>query len=139
MQRVEQAGAIPFTVIAGKPRILLVKSKHSPTQWIFPKGHIEPGETPEQAAVRELSEEAGVWGRVLAPAGTLAFRSVGEDVRVQYYFVRYDGQPVGGEPRARQTFELDAAIAALAHDDAKSLLARGRPTIERLAETADSV
>jgi 8-oxo-dGTP pyrophosphatase MutT (NUDIX family) len=134
MPRVEQAGAIPFTVVAGKPRILLVKAKHSPADWIFPKGHVEPGETAEQAAVRELSEEAGVRGRVMAPAGTLTFRSVREDVRVQYYFVRYDGQPTGGEPRARETFDLDAAIAALAHDDAKGLLINGRLTIERLAQ-----
>jgi 8-oxo-dGTP pyrophosphatase MutT (NUDIX family) len=136
MDRVEQAGAIPFTVVDGTPRVLLVTAKHSPTDWIFPKGHIEAGETAEQAAVRELSEEAGVHGRAIAPAGTLQFRSVNEDVRVHYYFVRYDGEPAGGEPRARKLFDLDAAIAALAHPDAKRLLANGRSTLERLARTS---
>ncbi len=28
--------------------------------WGFPKGHVEPGETPETAAMREISEETGI-------------------------------------------------------------------------------
>ncbi|HMC70482.1 MAG TPA: NUDIX domain-containing protein, partial [Mycobacteriales bacterium] len=34
--------------------------------WSLPKGHVEPGETVEDAAVREVSEETGITGRVLA-------------------------------------------------------------------------
>jgi 8-oxo-dGTP pyrophosphatase MutT (NUDIX family) len=37
--------------------------------WSLPKGHIEQGETPEQAAVREVREETGITARVLAPLG----------------------------------------------------------------------
>lgn len=101
MQRVEQAGAIPFTVVAGRPRIRLVKAKHTPTEWIFPKGHIEPGETREPAAVRELSEEAGILGRTMARREPLTFRGGNEAVRVHYCLVRYEGQPVSREPCAR--------------------------------------
>jgi 8-oxo-dGTP diphosphatase len=44
--------------LAGKkPEFLLIKAKG---RWLFPKGNIEKGETPEKAALREISEETGL-------------------------------------------------------------------------------
>lgn len=42
-------------------------------KWSLPKGHIEPGETPEQAAEREIREETGIEGHVVAALGTIDF------------------------------------------------------------------
>ena len=50
--------------------------------WSLPKGHIEEGETAEQAAVREVEEETGIIGCVVAPLGTIDFWFVAEDRRV---------------------------------------------------------
>ena len=51
------------------PRYLLVCARRGPAQWIFPKGHVEPGEahppTPRRREVRR--EEAGVRARTLVP------------------------------------------------------------------------
>ena len=37
----------------------MVRSKNSQS-WLFPKGHIEEGETDEEAAMREITEETGI-------------------------------------------------------------------------------
>ncbi len=50
--------------------------------WSLPKGHLEPGETPEDAAIREVEEETGIRGTVLAPLGTIDFWFVAEQRRV---------------------------------------------------------
>ena len=39
--------------------------------WSLPKGHIEAGETPEDTAVREVEEETGIIGEVVAPLGIM--------------------------------------------------------------------
>jgi 8-oxo-dGTP pyrophosphatase MutT (NUDIX family) len=64
----------------------------------LPKGHAEAGETPEQAAAREVREEAGVVGELVAPLGDVAYtyerrgRPVAK--RVLYFLFRY----TGGDP-----------------------------------------
>jgi ADP-ribose pyrophosphatase YjhB (NUDIX family) len=50
--------------------------------WSLPKGHVEAGETNEDAAVREVAEETGITGRVLAPLGTIDFWFVAEGRRI---------------------------------------------------------
>lgn len=65
--------------------------------WSLPKGHIEPGETPEQAAVREIQEETGILGEVLAPLGTIDFWFVAEDRRVHKTVHHFLLRALGGE------------------------------------------
>ena len=50
--------------------------------WSLPKGHIEEGESPEQAAVREVLEETGIHGRIVESLGTIDFWFMAEDRRV---------------------------------------------------------
>lgn len=50
--------------------------------WSLPKGHVERGETPAEAAIREVAEETGITGRVVAPLGTIDFWFVADDRRV---------------------------------------------------------
>jgi diadenosine hexaphosphate hydrolase (ATP-forming) len=41
--------------------------------WVFPKGHIELGESHEQAALREVLEESGLRALIVAKAGMSSF------------------------------------------------------------------
>jgi len=50
--------------------------------WSLPKGHVEAGESPEQAAIREVQEETGIRGRVLGKLGVIDFWFVAESQRV---------------------------------------------------------
>lgn len=66
---VRAAGGVIWRMAAGAVEVALV---HRPKyrDWTFPKGKLEPGETDEQAAHREVLEETGfecVLGRELPP------------------------------------------------------------------------
>jgi 8-oxo-dGTP pyrophosphatase MutT (NUDIX family) len=52
------AGGVVFRVDGGAALYLLIRDSYK--NWGFPKGHLENGERPEVAAVREVSEETGL-------------------------------------------------------------------------------
>lgn len=56
MEHVPCAGGIVFNI---RGEIALVRNRKD-TLWFFPKGHIDEGETAEDAAVREITEETGL-------------------------------------------------------------------------------
>ena len=63
--------------------------------WSLPKGHIEQGETAEQTAIREVAEETGIQGDVLAALGSIDYWFVTDDRRVHktvhHYLMRFSG------------------------------------------------
>jgi len=63
--------------------------------WSLPKGHIEPGETAEQTAIREVAEETGIRGSVLAALGRIDYWFVTDGRRVHktvhHYLIRFSG------------------------------------------------
>lgn len=74
----------------------------------LPKGHIEPGETPEQAAAREVAEEGGVQARLVSELGDVSYefrrggRTIGKQVR--FFLFHY----VSGDP-ALHDHEIERA------------------------------
>ncbi len=64
----DQASALPFRRRGRRLEFCLITT--SAGRWAFPKGYIDPGETPEQAALKEAFEEAGLHGRIVGePVG----------------------------------------------------------------------
>jgi 8-oxo-dGTP pyrophosphatase MutT (NUDIX family) len=123
MTVVKQAGAIVFREEGGVVRVLLVRSKKDPRLWIFPKGHIDPGEAPRIAALREAFEEAGVTGLITGPAGpALTFRSGDEMVAVDYYVVRLTAEMPSPEGREKVWLLPEEAEQRLAFENARQLL-----------------
>ena len=50
--------------------------------WLLPKGHLEFGESNEDAAVREVSEETGIFGEVIGYLGAIDFWFKADDRRI---------------------------------------------------------
>jgi 8-oxo-dGTP pyrophosphatase MutT (NUDIX family) len=65
--------------------------------WSLPKGHIEQGETAEQTAIREVAEETGIQGSVLAALGSIDYWFVTEGRRVHKTVHHYLMRFLGGE------------------------------------------
>ncbi|OKH62403.1 NUDIX hydrolase, partial [Mycobacterium sp. SWH-M1] len=69
--------------------------------WSLPKGHIERGETAEQTAIREVAEETGIQGSVLAALGSIDYWFVTEGRRVHktvhHYLMRFAGGELSDE------------------------------------------
>jgi 8-oxo-dGTP pyrophosphatase MutT (NUDIX family) len=65
--------------------------------WSLPKGHLEAGETAEQAAVREVREETGITGAVLRGLGQIDYWFVVENRRVHKTVHHFLLEALGGE------------------------------------------
>ncbi len=63
----ELAGAVVFRREGNEVYLAMIQDAFS--HWTFVKGHIEEGESLEQAALREANEEIGVQGKMIAPLG----------------------------------------------------------------------
>jgi len=103
--------------------------------WSLPKGHIEVGETAEQTAMREVAEETGVRGSVLAALGSIDYWFVTDGRRVHktvhHYLMRFSGGELSGG---------DLEVAEVAWVPIRELPAKLAYADERrLAQVADEL
>lgn len=104
---------------------LLVSPKDRSDEWVLPKGHIEIGEEPGQAALREVREEAGVTGRLLGVVvENVRLKARGEDVDARFYLVEYLGEVEPSEKREKQWFLRAEALNRLKFEESRNALKR---------------
>lgn len=101
--------------------------------WALPKGHADPGETPEQAALREVREETGFHPRLGEYVGHVAYsfplRRKGRDYSV-HKVVRFWAMPLvhaegvghDQEMEAAAFFGAEAALEKLGYPQERALL-----------------
>jgi deoxyribose-phosphate aldolase len=122
-QFIEEAGAIVIRGHNRSPEVLLILSRKKPQVRIFPKGHMEPGESAATAAKRELLEEAGLIGNLKKEAGTVVYEFRGKKYRVVYYLFSVEKHISNGEEgRDPCWFSLENALTFLPFDELRDLL-----------------
>lgn len=62
-----QSGVLPYREGANGPEMVLITSRRT-SRWVLPKGSVDPGMTPQEAAAQEALEEAGLVVTPGAPA-----------------------------------------------------------------------
>jgi len=132
MDRQFAAGGIVFREKDGKRRVLLIKDSYG--HWIWPKGHIEKGESPEEAALREVSEETGLESlRILGSIGKQEywFTLKGEKIfKTVYVFLMENAgdeklRAQVSEIEKAEWFEPEEAVGKIEYEGSRGLLEKG--------------
>ena len=108
--------------------------------WSLPKGHIEEGETPEVAALREVQEETGIVSVIEKSLGVIDFWFMAGGKRIHKTVHHYLFRENGGVLAAQESevdevawFPLAEIVDRLAYPDEKKLIARTNATQEMSA------
>jgi len=120
-----QASAVPYRQRDGAAEFCLITSSRG-RRWGFPKGIIDPGETPVETALKEAEEEAGLHGRIEgAPLGEYEYAKWGTVLVVTVYLMRVtaaDDQWEESDLRERRWCGAEAARAAIGRDEVRRML-----------------
>ena len=105
--------------IRGRPMVAAIRPQGKPEGvWALPKGNLDPGEKPEETAVREVFEETGVHGHLVEKLGDVKYtytRRGGERVFkiVSFYLLQAGRGRIGDiEERMRDRGRRGALAAA---------------------------
>jgi len=132
-KRVEEVSAGGLVVDKSGEQGLLIGriDKRGRMLWSLPKGHIEEGESPEQAAIREVLEETGINSSISRSLGIIDFWFMAEGKRIHktvhhFLFAELSGTlvPQVSEVDDVKWFPLDDIAKTLAYPDERKLIQR---------------
>ena len=111
-------------VVLREGRIAVV---HRPKydDWSLPKGHLDPGESWEEAALREVAEEAGVQARLVRELEPVRYMThKGKDKTVRYWVMEYAGGEFAPNDEVDELrwLEPEEALALLSYENDRGLL-----------------
>jgi len=122
------------------PLIAVVRLRKR-NEWVLPKGKLDDGETPRDAAEREVLEETGHDVSVHEFLGTLVYESGGRFKVVHYWRMETSGEPTHelmDDIRAVDWLPLDAAVERLSRAYERAFLENVGPIALESAALAQS-
>lgn len=109
--------------------------------WSMPKGHVEPGEAHDSTAEREVWEETGIHGEVIAELGVIDYWFISDGTRihktVHHHLLRYvDGDLNDEDPEVTEVtwFPASTLVERLAYADERKLARRAHDLLPDLAK-----
>ena len=128
------AGGVLYQEREGQMWIVLIATRGG-TVWGLPKGLLEKGEQPLQAALREVREESGLKGESVADLSYIEYWYRDADSKVlyhkfvHYFLLRYASGDVadrGWEVDEARWFSIDGALEAISYENERQVLLRAR-------------
>jgi len=134
-RRAGSEGAIEVAIISVGPQ----------RRWQLPKGLVDPGEKPEQTAVREAREEAGVDTKVTAHIETIEYWFAGLErgIRVRFHkyvhfylleYVSGDTRDHDAEVNEARWVPIDEAVGQLAFEGERRVVERAKEMLQGLSD-----
>lgn len=135
----EQERSAGGVVVRGDEVIVIVPTRRGPQGQrvlALPKGHVDPGETPDRTALREVREETGVDAELVERLGEVRYfyQRGGKRIfkRVTFYLFAYRGGSLDDhddEVEEARWMPLGEAVAALSYDGEREMAERALSAI----------
>ena len=125
------AGGVIYRWSGAVPHILLIRDAYQ--HWGFPKGHVEQGETPADAALREVREETGLGHLVLGPPLRTIdwfFRARGRLIHKYCHFFLIESRTGDAVPEESEGITacvwvpIGRALVQISYDNAREVVRR---------------
>ncbi len=107
-------------------------------EWVFPKGHLEEGESLEETARREVEEETGLHPRLLFKAGEVDYFLEGDHYRVHLFAMEAEGSTPAWERHKGLDaflFSPEEAVRKISFLETRELLKKVLARTERIGES----
>jgi ADP-ribose pyrophosphatase YjhB (NUDIX family) len=112
---------------------LVVTAKKRADHWLYPKGHLEPGESPEACAVREVREESGVHAEVVRALSDSVLELPQGRQFIRFFLMRFVAEGPADEARTVAWLPFSAALERLTFEDTRELLRHAEHVVASLA------